>query len=350
MKRGNSLEPNFEDICVVILSRGRNDVLLRSLKYWAELEINVLVLHNTNIPIPVKMLGEKINYKISQESFSIRCGEAAKLLNYEYCIIASDDDFYLPTMLLKMARELHNDKLLSSIGAQTVSALKYGSKNYIKPTYGAMKHYSNLDMGVDDRVKNHFFSEQSNTFNGAFYRMMRKNDAQFLLVNLAKCNLVSTPYIFEVTAEILFTLLGPSKYLSEVYWLRNLIDDPVQELDWNRKLYFSNWYKNENYKHEVETWIKIIEELLINTNCKIDLDILLEKIMQIRLYKETREIVNSESNLKTIKSLKIFSFLRNLKSSFNKFQPFDEVIKVLDKQGVTCDLKEFTNAWQILIE
>ena len=79
-------------------------------------------------------------------------------------------------------------------------------------------------------------------------------------------------------------------------------------------------------------------------------DILLEKIIQIRLYKETREIVNSESNLKTIKSLKIFSFLRNLKSSFNKFQPFDEVIKVLDKQGVTCDLKEFTNAWQILIE
>jgi hypothetical protein len=350
VKRGNSLEPNFEDICVVILSRGRNDVLLRSLKYWAELEINVLVLHNTNISIPVKILGEKINYKISQESFSIRCGEAAKLLNHEYCIIASDDDFYLPTMLLKMARELYNNKLLSSIGAQTVSALKYGSKYYIKPTYGAMKHYSNLDRGVDDRIKNHFFSEESNTFNGAFYRMMRKNDAQFFLANLAKCSLISTPYIFEITAEIFFTLLGPSKYLSEVYWLRNLIDDPVQELDWNRKLYFINWYKNENYKYEVETWVKIIEELLINTDCKINLHNLLEKIMQIRFDKETREIFNSKSNFKKIKSLKIFGFLRNLKSSFKKFQPFDEVIKVLDKQGVTCDLKEFTYAWQILVE
>jgi hypothetical protein len=97
----------------------------------------------------------------------------------------------------------------------------------------------------------------------------------------------STPYIYEVSGEMLIANAGPGKYLETLYWIRNWVNDPVEHKSWDRKRYFSQWINQNSSKAEVEKWTRImIAQLEISSN---EFEELLEKVLKLRHDSEIRE-------------------------------------------------------------
>ena len=251
---------DLSDVTIVILSRGREDILARTLKYWSKINIAVLVLHNTENPIDVQEIGSNITYVVEKLNYGERCGRVSAYLTTDYAILSSDDELYLPSALVEMKRVLENRTSIVSVGGMTIAVGKYGPVRTAVPCYTNMRLYSNLGDSSFERLLNHF-NEPSGYRNGAIYRLMRKELMNDLMNTFSTLNLISTPYIYEVTGDILVTALGKSVYLPNIYWIRNWINQPVGHRTWDRKLYFSNWVSDRKYERELLFWGEQLREI-----------------------------------------------------------------------------------------
>jgi hypothetical protein len=108
-----------------------------------------------------------------------------------------------------------------------------------------------------ERLQNHF-NDVSGYRNGAIYRLMRKDLMIELMETFYEIAGLSTPYIYELTGEIIVNASGPSRYLENIYWIRNWINTPVRHQNWDRKMYFAHWISDLRYHDEVQKWHNIM--------------------------------------------------------------------------------------------
>ncbi len=254
------MKVNLANLQVVIFSRNRHKQLIESLRYWDECGIQTLVLHNTHEPLNSIEVPSSTEYIVHEGPFAERCEIASQVLKFDYFIIASDDERYLPTALTKMVEELVDNEKLASVGGQAIGIMKYGFRYRTTLAYKSQIDYLNLNSDFQKRFNFHY--ENGQNYSGAMYRVFRREHFRRFLRLMSKFSDIETPYIFEVTSELFWTLIGPSKYINEVFWIRNWIVPPIQTGDWNRKLYFHEWSQHSKNRKEFESWKRMVTEEL----------------------------------------------------------------------------------------
>jgi len=248
----------LENLQVVIFSRNRHKHLIESLRYWDKCGVQTLVLHNTQDPLDSTDIPQTTEYIVHEGSFAERCKIASYILKSNFFIIASDDERYLPTALFKMVELLENSPELTSVGGQAIGVMKHGLRYRTSLAYRSQIQYQNT--ATDFRGRFNFHYESGRNYSGGMYRVFRREDFQKFLFLISKFSDFGTPYIFEVTAELFWTLIGPAEYVDEVFWVRNWVVPPIQTGDWDRKQYFYEWSQNPTHKKEFESWKQIVAE------------------------------------------------------------------------------------------
>lgn len=281
---------DLSDVTVVIMSRGRERELEKTLRYWASINISVLLLHNTEHPIEISDDMPNLRYVISNVSYGERCGLVHSYLKTPYAILCSDDEIYIPDALAKMRDLLEEEPNLISVGGLTIAVGEYGPITTGNFTYSKMYRYSNLEDSGLSRLKSHFDLE-SGYRNGAIYRLMRKELMNSTMNLFSKLSKISTPYIFEVTGEIFVNSQGKTSYIDNVYWLRNWLNRPVGHTSWDRKLYFKDWVVEEEYQEQFSGWKNMIQAAIGIHGAEFEN--IIEKIIQVRGESETKEITNN---------------------------------------------------------
>ena len=289
LKTGGIVIFSLEDITVVVLSRGRERQLLRSIHYWNQTKLRVVILHNTQAPLPTDSFASNIHYIVSEKDFAGRCEIAASEINTRYAIFCADDELLLPSGLSSMGTYLENHLEFSSVGGKTIGVGKYGKNLTATYTYQNMVGYSNLGNSIFERLESHTFG-QVDYRTGAMYRLMRTELMTKLLCTFSELSVMSTPYIFEVTGEIVVNGLGKTVYLDELYWVRNWINEQVEHKNWNRRLYFQKWRSSEEYGAERATWIELLTSLSDDTDSYRKFSHIVEGLNQKRRILETREL------------------------------------------------------------
>lgn len=249
---------DLENLQVVIFSRNRHKHLMESLHYWDKYGIQTLVLHNTQDPLDSIDIPKTTEYIVHEGPIAERCKIASHMLKSDFFIIASDDERYLPTALSKMVEQLEESPELTSIGGQAIGIMKHGLRYRTNLAYKSQIHYQNTATDFQGRFEFHY--ESGRNYSGAMYRVFRRDDFKKFLLLLSKFSDIGTPYISEVTAELFWTLIGPAKYVDEVFWVRNWVVPPIQTGDWDRKQYFYEWAQNPTHKKEFEFWKQIVAE------------------------------------------------------------------------------------------
>ena len=252
------MKVNLANLQVVIFSRNRHEQLIESLRYWDNCGIKTLVLHNTQQPLKPAEIPSSTEYIVHEGPFAERCEIASKVLTFDYFIIASDDERYLPTALTNMVKELEKSQELASVGGQAIGIMKYGLRFGTTLAYKSQVRYQNLNPEFQNRVIFHYEGDQN--YSGAMYRIFRREHFKRFLKLISKFSNIGTPYIFEVTSELFWTLIGPARYVNEVFWVRNWIVPPVQTSDWDRKQYFFEWAQDPKYKKELEFWKRMVTD------------------------------------------------------------------------------------------
>ena len=298
-----------DDITVVILSRGRERQLSSSVKYWNRSNLRVVVLHNTQSPLPADSFASNVKYIVLEKDFASRCKLAAQEIKSKYAVFCADDELLLPSGLSTMAQYLESHPEISSVGGKTIGIAKYGRNLTSVPTYQSMNNYKNSGKSYFERLEHHTYGQKEYR-SGAMYRLMR---AELMIQNLnlfSHLSDISTPYIFEVTAEIVVNGMGKTFYLDSLYWIRNWISDQVEHNNWDRKRYFKDWWTGEEYSSERSRWINLLSDLSEDSESVAKTTRIVEGLVVQRSTLEIRELT-AKAKLRS----KVPDGLRKIKQS-----------------------------------
>ena len=252
---------DLSDITVVILSRGREKALKRTLNHWESCNAQVIVLHNTQSPLSKDLFSQNIQYEVITEPFSARCGIVPELLKTQFAILGSDDEVYIHSALKSMEYALKVNPEIVSVGGRTMGVGKYGPMTYAAPAYQNMYGYRNISNDPIERIRYHF-SPSFGYRTGGMYRLMRAPVMATVMDSFSNMTPISTPYIFEISGEILINACGPSIYLPNVYWIRNWNNEVVNDGTWNRDLSFINWITIPQYHSETIEWFNTMRAFI----------------------------------------------------------------------------------------
>ncbi len=334
----------LEDITVVILSRGRDEILRRSLEYWASLPMKILVLHHTDSPLTTFTQNKNVNYIQSNTPYGNRCALAAQFISSKFAILVSDDDFYLSSGLLALSDFLEARKDLVSVGGQTISVGRYGKLITGTSAYPHAREYKNLENSISGRLEKHFNIEIG-YINGSMYRLFRTNYFIDLMNKLGSLTSIRTPYIFEVSSEIFANAAGKSEYLNCVLWIRNWINPPVNHSEWKRNVYFFQWATDPEYSDEFYAWKEFIRKHL---DFELEtFDNLLRRIIEVRQLSEKNEISSLKKRRLPIPPDFKYFIRRFIRPDSVPNSVYMEVQKMIDA-GVMVNSKEVEKALKFL--
>lgn len=333
---------DLSDLTIVILSRGREEVLTQTLMYWAKFNITVLVFHHTENPLGAPEIGSNITYIVDNGSYGERCQLVSEYLNTEYAIISPDDEVYIPSALADMKKLLASDSSLASVGGMTIAIGKYGPMNTAVACYTNMRFYSNLGETSFVRLSKHF-NAQGEYRNGAMYRLMRRDLMIELMKTFSTLSKIATPYIYEVTGEIVVNAFGKSVYLPNVYWIRNWINQPVEHRNWDRKLYFSTWVSDPKYQDQFLLWSERLSN--IGDLTPKEFPIVMKAILKLRKSSEDYEQKRLSRRRIPISDNLKFAVRKILAP--NSLPPsIETTVKSMEEQGAKLDKIELLTAIQ----
>jgi glycosyltransferase domain-containing protein len=338
----------LSEITVIIFSRNRPDELGRSIRYWSDLNVACLVLDNSPTELTGITLSPLISYLYCPNlNFSQRSLIATEFIKSKYTIICSDDERYTPSALEAMIKELNSNSEIVSVGGHAIAVGKYGPLVYGRFAYSQMLHYQNLDSNKLKRLEKHFEQEELVWPIGAMYRIMRSESMKKLLTIFFQCQSISTPYIYEVTSEIVVTALGKSRYLDLVFWIRNWQTPAINQADWDRKLFFTQWWENKKYVDEKVRWVNNLTREIFSTQSSGEIEKIFDSI--VRLRRTTEKLPTADSNF-SIKNDYIKYYFRRIFTPKLLPKKVEEILLNTSSVGVASDIHEVEFALASIIK
>jgi glycosyltransferase domain-containing protein len=244
----------FNRLTIVLITYNRHKYLERTINYWSNIKVNLLILDGTNSPfnnelIPKNSLA-KINYIHYPHSLNSRLKHALNFIKTEYVLLASDDEYFLPSGILDSVNFLDNEPDYIACIGRTVSFNIENNKIIYWPEYEDMQGYEVDSNNPYMRMYSHMGEYTCNTI----FSVVRFKEWQVAIKIITSYNF-NVYSIQEYQFENVISFLGKSKVINSLMWLRN------QE---NPSLYatspielFYNWWKQSKYKRQRDLFIKI---------------------------------------------------------------------------------------------
>ena len=336
-------------LTIVIFSYNRHKYLVRTINYWSNYNVKLLVLDGSSTKLNDLCLQKKnIKYVYNTSGLYRRFLSSVNYIDTEFTILSSDDEFYLPSALSSCIEFLSKEIEFSNCGGRAI-----GFRTDKKNIFG-MKAYPRLNdfcLGHNnaiDRVTKHF----SNYVPAHFYSVMRTRKWKIIckFVFEKQYNLDAA---FELQVEFLCVVAGKSKIIPELMWMRNKEVLPIN-FDLT-KLKKKKWWLDKKYQNEKLDFLKRMkkacDELLKHQETKINEDTI-SKVFQI--------YINSLSDKKTfigkIKKLmpyRIKRIIRSILSVKNRFIISKNIslrdeITLLEEQNVSVNHKCLNQVISIL--
>ena len=327
---------DLSDITIVIISRERGEVLLRTLEYWSSKNVNLVVIHNTENPLNLERFSNQLTYRLDRGSYGERCAIVPELIKTKYSILSADDELYTPSGLRAMRAFLEENESFASVGGRTLAIGMYGQQITGTSAYSNMNNYMNSSNSSLDRICNHYNTEFGNRI-GGIYRLMRTENFKRIMHVFGKVSMVKTPYIYEVTGEVLINFMGNCIYLPQIYWIRNWINEPVQHSNWNRKLQFTYWLEGIEYADEVSAWKHTVANEIGLTPQEIEL--VMQRVLEVRSLAE-RNLPLRKSKIQQWIPVSIKAKLRSLFLSSTMPANFESVLEKMRLDGARFELNE----------
>jgi len=234
-------ENSLADVTVLILSHNRHNCLLPALEYWNDLGMKTLVIDESDISFRNADKFAFVSYHHIQKNFAERCRIASILLKTKYAIVVSDDELYTPSGLLKMKEALDADPKLVSVGGVALAIWKYGPRVAGAWPYRGTFGYENDSNTPLSRIR--FHTGNGKKTHSAFFtsNLNRTEHLKRCLDLYSKAPVIAT----EAISILTICAAGKSKYLRELFWIRNWNEFPKSHANWDRGLYLHDWWRRE---------------------------------------------------------------------------------------------------------
>ncbi len=242
------------EITVLILSYNRITQLSNVIEYYLSFGFHVNVAFDAENPIITQH--ERLQTFYDRGSFAKRSALLSKSVHTRYSILVTDDDIFLGGAILRL-KDLLVTTEIDSVFGQVLGSWHRGGKHQVSPAYSAFEIYQNTSDIPFERVSLQFTTPGIIPI--SMYRLSYSFITTRLLEFFSRLDFVSTPYIFEISAEILMNYLGTSTRANEVYWVRNWEEASISDSEWDRSISFQEWLSLEQFQDERDEWGRILK-------------------------------------------------------------------------------------------
>ena len=208
----------LDRLTIVIFTYNRHKFLKRTLNYWSNYNIKLVILDGSDTKLEDPCLKhQNIKYIYNTNGLYERLLSSKDYIDTEFMILGADDEFYLPSALSSCVEFLCKDLSFSSCGGRAIGFdFDYKKRLIGKKIYPRLKNLSLDQDSANKRVFNHF----SNYVPAHFYSVIRfeKWKKICLYVFQKKYNFAAA---HELQLEFLVMVSGKSKIISELMWMRN---------------------------------------------------------------------------------------------------------------------------------
>jgi glycosyltransferase domain-containing protein len=252
----------ISNLTLVIPSYNRQKYLLRSIEYFNNKSIKIVILDGTNTPIDEKLLKvySNIQYFHLPISFAERLAFSSKLITTKYVALLGDDDFFLKTGLIKLIEELErNNEIISCMG----SCLNFNKKTnniFYRPYYNEMYNYNILQNIAEERMYYHM----SNYTCSSIYAVVR-TEYWVKAVEIMGQELFQDPAIPELQFELTISYFGKSMVIPTLTWLRS---NENLSISHNNNIEFNSWWNDTSFSNDKNKLINILAKSFYRYNNK----------------------------------------------------------------------------------
>lgn len=315
----------LDGLTIVVPSYNRQGLLLRLMRYWSGKSAILLVLDGSDFPLEARVLSElesNVRYIHHPVGLYARLKQAATLVETEFVMMGTDDDFFVPSALEACIKELKENTRLISCGGLAVG-FGFGFENavYLRKVYPNLKNHALLSEIAYERTAKHF----SNYEPAHIYSIQRAES----WMKLAE-GIFSREFGFfaawELQFEFLLPYLGPTKIINNLLWMRGFEVEPIRgtsaSMSLDNDIY--GWWKDPKYKSDKEQFISHMNNIYFEITGKKYYNFKQDICNSIELFISTNFSANTQtikSSLKKITPQFMWIFLRNNITKLKWFNP-----------------------------
>ncbi len=341
---------NLQNLTIVIITYNRHKYLKRTLNYWLNYDVKVLIIDGSNTKFEDICLQKKnVKYIHDQRSVDDRFLSSINFINTEFMIVSSDDEFFLPSTLSKCVDFLSINPSFSCCGGRAVGFRTKEKKILGIRQYPKLKNLCLDNENAADRVSKHFFSYVP----AHFYSVIRTKKWKTI------CSYVfEKKYSFgsssELQMEFLIMVSGKSKIISELMWMRN---NEVAPINTELETPLQKWWYDKNYEKEKFSFLqrmkKACNELSTNINPELN-EQAISKLFEVYVIKllehRKRNVLRKILSLLPIKiEAKLSKFIHKFYKIFTaKENSLEGEINILKAEGVLVNAEEIKQIISIL--
>lgn len=253
---------SFSNITLVIPTYNRPSFVLRAINYWSRFPVALHVWDGSAeplLPSQLSGLGLNIKYFHRPVGFYARLREAVAEVTTPYCILAGDDEFYLPSALQSAISELESDSSLVSCGGQAVGFWQEGTQWYCQRQY---PEFSGRWIKGDTpalRMNEHM----SHYVPSTIYSVTRTPVWQRVMSMMLEKEF-PVYALGELQFEVAMAYMGGTRNLDTLFWLRSQENPGTRgtdiSLDPDKSI--ENWWAAEQHSAEVSEFLNIMARAL----------------------------------------------------------------------------------------
>jgi glycosyltransferase domain-containing protein len=256
----DSTRNDLDKLTLVMLSYNRQKFILRSIKYWSSTNVNLIILDGSPDSLNVEVKDGNIIYLHSPISYIDRFIKSIDLIKTKYVALIADDDFLLFSGISKVIDELELDSnLVSCIGTAMGFDNKYGKVIGVD----FLPNLLNYEL-LDDHPRSRILKHMDPYIYSTIYSVMRSEVWKVIISTFKYPELSIDPEeLIEQQFELAACLLGKSKVVNQMMWLRSLEDLPVRvrypDLYIKEKPTPYQWWNSDKYTLEKVKFLNDME-------------------------------------------------------------------------------------------
>ena len=343
--------PVLNDLTLVIPTYNRERFIKRSISYWKDYDVNVLIVDGSKSGITGCFdyaSYENIHYHHRPISFFARLKYASELVETKYVSILSDDEFFIPSAIKSCILELGKDKSLVACGGQCVG-FRYKNRQVIGHRfYHLLDNYALLNDSPIERMILHM-----NPYTPSMIYSIMKSEIWKKLIRIISSKVFDVFAISELQFELAACFYGKSKTIQELFWLRSMENIPLRGekgLDNSKRFY--DWWKDEAKVIERNEFLEHMINHLASSNKASNSRLQEGLIEALNIYweRQNRNVSTINSHKTTLFSsirrtlFKTKSILSSIKLTLKRLlsheHQISKVFSKLEKQQIKIDSRE----------
>ena len=255
---------SLADLTLVIPAYNRPAYLERQIDFWSATNVHLCILDGSKESAPqslIDRMGPNIYYRHLPIGFNERLVMACDLVQTKYVALLGDDELYAPHGLSDCIEALEADSRLIACVGRAMYFFERDGQIFGNQVYEKSENLVHSFGSDIDRLNESSVDIERGPY--LLYGLFKSSEWK-KTVQVSYGRKYSSGYVYELAFHLIATLLGPTRMVESLVWMRSGENPAMSSDAVNRKIGIGEWGTDSRYVGEVAYFVDAIVDVVVS--------------------------------------------------------------------------------------